>query len=834
MQSFLYDLRYAFRTLRKNPVLTSVALASLAIGIGANTAIFTLMDRVLLRSLPVRNPEQLVLLRSRGGWSGFVETSYGDGVSLSWPKYRMLRDRSAGIFDGLLARFPFRAGIATQGQSENVDGELISGNYFDVLGVRPALGRLLTGDDARTSGANPVAILSHAYWVRRFGSNPAVLNQTVAVNGRQLTIVGVAQAGFRSVGAGEAPSLFVPITMHAQLIPGFPDLSENAHAYWINIFGRLKPGESPAQAEAAVAVVWHGIVAEDVKSISERATAAFRAKYVARKLDLVPAATGISSFRDGFSTPLYLLMGMVGFVLLIACANVANLLLARAATREKEIAIRISLGAGWARLMRHAFVESVMLSLGGGIAGIFVSWWAGSLMLRLMPDSLPLAGVTSDPDGRVLTFTLAVSLLTGLLFGCVPALRSARPNIATALKEQTANLSSGGHARFRKALVVCQIALSVLLLASAGVFAHSLFNLRNLNPGFRSDHLVTFSVNPALNGYKGERSIRVLEDIQRALPTVAGISQASMAKLPLLTGTSDIGAYDIEGFHPTDGKNPSLHRNRIGTGFFSLMGIPLLAGREFREGDVKGATLVGIVNESLVHRYFEGRNPIGLHIISGRKKTVNIEIVGIVKDAKYDGLREDPIPFLYLAAAQDDDPSMMNYYARTQMSTESVATPLRQMIQRVDANLPMEGPKSMRELIMESVFAERMVAALSLTFAGLATVLAAVGLYGVIAWAVTRRKREIGIRMAMGAHSSDIMRMILLEVLWLGLAGIVIAAPLWVAAARLLESQLYGVTSRDPWTLAASIAILSMVAAAAGFVPAFRAARVQPISAIRD
>jgi len=622
--------------------------------------------------------------------------------------------------------------------------------------------------------------------------------------------------------------------MQAQIMPNWEDASEAAHGYWINIFGRLKPNMTRDRAQAAIAVIWRGIVADDVKLLSARANAAYRAKYVDRKLDLLPAAGGISSFRDSYSTPLYLLMGMVGFVLLIACANVANLLLARAAVREKEIAIRISVGASRARLIRHSLAESMILSLGGGMAGLLVAWWAGSLLLRLVPDSLPVAGVTADPDPRILVFTLAISMLTGLLFGCVPALRATRPDVASVLKEQASSLSSGAHARFRKGLVAGQIALSVLLLASAGLFAHSLFNLRNLDPGFRSDHLVTFSINPALNGYNAGRSLRVFEDIQRELPSIPGVSQASMAKWPLLTNTNDVGGYDIEGYQPADGKHPSIHRNRVGAGFFSLMGIPLVAGREFRESDSMGAPVVAIVNESLVKKYFEGRNPLGLHIISGRKKPVNIEIVGIVKDSKYDDLREQPMPFAYFAASQDDSPGPMTFYARAQLAPASLSTPLRKTMQRVDANLPVEGPKPMREQIMESVFADRMVAALSSAFAALATVLAAVGLYGVIAWAVTRRKREIGIRIAMGARSGDIMRMILFEVFWLAAAGIAIAAPIWIAAARLLESQLYGVTSHDPLTLVASIVILSLVAAAAGFVPAFRAARLDPVAAIRE
>jgi predicted permease len=834
MRSLAHDIRYAFRTLRKNPILTVVALLSLGIGIGANTAIFTIMDRVLLRALPVRQPEQLVLLASPGGWSGSVETSYNDEVVLSWPKYRTLRDQSAGIFDGLIARCPFDVSLASQSQTDASSGELVTGNYFDVLGVRPALGRLVSNDDTVKVGSNPVAVLSYGYWTRRFGGSAAVLNQSITVNGTPLTIVGVAQQGFLSVGAGESPAVFVPITMQPKMIPGWEDVSELPHGYWINVFGRLKPNLSRERAEAAIGVVWHRILADDVKLVAARAGPAYRARYVNRKLELRPAAGGISSIRDNVATPLYLLMGMVGLVLLIACANVANLLLARAAAREKEIAIRIALGASRGRLIRHLLAESMILSLGGGLAGVFIATWAGSLMLRMLPQGLPTAGITADPDTNMLAFAFAISVLTGLLFGCVPALRATRPDVAPTLKEQTAALSTGGHARFRKGLVVAQIALSALLLASAGLFAHSLYNLRTLDPGFHSDRLVTFSIDPSLNGYTPERTLRLFADIQRALPSMPGVSGASMAKWPLLTNSDNMGGYEVEGYVPPDGRGVTIHRNRVGAGFFSLMGIPLVAGREFHEADAMGAPLVAVVNESLARKYFDRRNPLGLHIAYRRKNGVAaIEIVGIVKDSKYDDLREDPMPFVYFPAAQDTGPGTMTFYARTTLAPESLSTALRQVVQRLDASLPVTGPKPMPEQIMESVYVDRLVAALSCTFAAFATVLAAVGLYGVIAWAVTRRKREIGIRMALGAHPGEVMRMILKEVLWMGAIGIAIAAPVWVAAARLLQSQLYGVTTHDPLTLVLSVLVLSVVAAAAGFVPAFRAARVDPISAIR-
>jgi putative ABC transport system permease protein len=512
---------------------------------------------------------------------------------------------------------------------------------------------------------------------------------------------------------------------------------------------------------------------------------------------------------------------------------VANLLLARAAAREKEIAIRVSLGATRGHLIRQLLAERALLSIGGGLLGLLVSSWAGSVLLALLPKNLPIQGINADPDSPVLAFAFCVSVITGLLFGSVAAFRATRPDVAPVLKEQSASLGSQGHARFRRALVAGQIAISVLLLAVAGVFAHSLYNLDQLDPGFRSNRLVTFGMNPSLSGYSPDRSLALFADIQRELATVPGVVGASIAQQPLLTGSMDMSSFNIEGYEPTEGdKNVSVNDNEVGRGFFSVMGIPLVAGREFTDMDLLGAPRAAIVNETFVKKYCGSRNPIGLHLTLGGS-TMPIEIVGVVRDAKYDDLREKPRPFLYLAAAQDKAVGGMPYYIRTTMPAASLATALRVIIRRRDPNLPAITARQVREQILDSIFLDRLVAVLALAFAMVATLLAAVGLYGVISWSVTRRRREMGIRMALGAHTGDVLRLILREVLWLGVAGVAVAVPIWFAAAKVLESQLYGVTIRDPLRLIASVAILSLVAAAAGFLPALRAAHVDPISAIR-
>ena len=826
MANSMDDLRIAFRTLRRNPILTTVALLSLGFGIGANTAIFTLMDRLILRPLPVRHPEQLVLLTSPGNRNGFIETEYGNPWSFSFPKYRELRERTSGIFDGLLARFPFSANLATRGVAEETRGELVSGNYFSVLGVRPALGRLIEDDDAAVRGGRPVAVLSNGYWLRRFGGQPSVLNQTITVNGQSFTIVGVAQAGFQSVGFGESPAIFVPISM-SQIVPGL-DVYENPHAYWLNIFGRLRSGISMAQSSAALAPIWRAVLESDVATFPSGPRN--REQYLNSKLIPTPGAGGISSVRSGFAEMLYLLMAMVGVVLLIACANVANLLLGRAAAREKELAIRVSLGAGRGRLARHVMAESLLLSLGGGVAGILMASWASSLMLHMVPDGIPIAGVTGDPDGRILAFAFAVSVLTSLLFGYLPALRATRPDLALVMKDQTARPASRSHARFRQVLVTAQIALSTLLLAAAGMCAHSLYNLSRFQPGFRSEGIATFAVHPRLSGYSRDRLLAFEDQLLRETAALPGVQAVSVARESLLTGSMDMSGMRIEGYVPPDGRNVGLSLNHVAPGFFRLLAIPLMAGREFGPGDTANAPVVAIINQSLAQKYFAGRNPLGMHVA---RRGVQAEIVGVVGDAKYDDLREEPKPFIYFAAAQDRDPGPMTFYVRTPLPVESLAPALRKTVASLDASLPVTGPRTFRGQIMESVFLDRMVAALASAFAGLATLLAAVGLYGVIAWAVTRRRREIGIRMAMGAKPSDVRGMVLWEVFRLTAAGMLVAIPAWFATSQWIASERFNVKSGDPMSIAGAIALLAAVAAIAGFAPAFRASRIDPISAIR-
>jgi len=823
MRAWFLDARYAARALRRNPVLTAVAVLSLAIGIGANTAIFSLMEALLYRSLPVRAPERLVLLKSPGGWSGTVETSYGDAVSLSWPKYRALADQSSAVFEGLMARFPFAASIAARSQTDAGSGEMVTGNYFDLLGVRPALGRVLSEADTKTRGGSPVAVLSYGYWTRRFGGDPGVLNQSIVVNAVPLTVVGVTQKGFRSAGSGEAPDVFAPITLEGELTPAFSPVFDNPHAYWVNVFGRLRDGVSREQAATRIAPVWARILQGDADRLPPRAS---REKYLKRPLELAAGGNGISAIRNDFEAPLYLLMGMVGLVLLLACANVANLLLARAAARGREIAIRMSLGASRGRLVRDALTESVLLSLAGGIGALAVASFAAQLIVRTLPANMSGAELVVEMDGRVLAFTFLVSVATGLLFGSAPAWRTTNPDVANALKAG-AN-APRGHARFRQTLVAGQIAISALLLVSAGLFAQSMRNLRTLDPGFRAGELVSFSVNPRLIGYSSDRSKRLFEDVGRELRAVSGVSAVTMAKWPMLAGMMDISGYEM-----VDGSTAAVSQNYVGVGFFGSIGMPLISGREFADGDAAGAPGVAIVNEEFVRRFLPDRSPLGVRLNTRRAKKP-LEIVGVVKDAKSDDLKERTKPFIYLPEAQDGAAGPMTFYVRTRLEPGGLANSIRAIVGRLDSTLPVSGPQTVRQQIEDSVFLDRMISALALVFALIATTLAAIGLYGVVAWAVARRRREIGIRMALGAAPGSIVRMVLTEVAALAGVGIAIAIPLWVVSGRLVHSLLFGVTERDPSAFVLAVAVLAATAGAAGMVPAWRAARIDPSLAMRN
>ena len=832
------DFRYALRTLLHAPAFSLVVVLTLGLGIGANTAIFSLMDQLLLRLLPVVRPEELVQLDGPGPFSGRTQNDQ----TFSYPMYRDLRDGN-DVFTGLVARAPASANLVEAGQAERVTVEMISGNTFEVLGVRPVLGRALTPDDDRVRAGHPVVMLSHDYWTRRFAGRSEILNHTLTINTTTMTVVGVAPPGFAGVVALDTPDVFVPLMMKAQITPTWDDL-DNRRSRWVNVIGRLKPGLAVDAAKARLDVLYKQINAAELESVPEfaAASALFKERFRAKSIAVEPAGRGLSGLRGGFSTPIAVLMGMVGLVLLIACANVANLLIARAAARQKEMGVRLALGASRARIMRQTLFESLLLSLAGGMVGLVLSIWLGELLVGLLPSGGSADALSTTPDLRVGLFTLAVSVFTAVVFGLAPALQSSRPDMNQTLREEAGSLAgSASHARLRKTLVVAQVAVSMLLVAGAGLFARSLYNLQHLSPGFDATALVSFAVSPELAGYDQTRIKRFYQTLQQELQRLPGVRGATLAAEPVLTDSVSSRTVQVQGYETKPDENMNPWTNEVAPGHFRTMGMPLVLGREFTERDAAGAPLVAIVNETFARYYFGTENPLGRRF--GWRVLNNpgaIEIVGVVKDSLHGGMREGTTPdneirrFVYTPLQQGTELTGMTVYVRaTPAGADGLIDAVRDTVRRLDPSLPVYNVTTMENTIDEAMFTERMLAVLSAAFGLLATLLAAVGLYGLMSYTVARRTREIGIRMALGAERGTVVWLVLREVAILTGLGIVIGVPAALGLSRLVASQLFGLSATDPITLTVAAVTLGLVGAAAGYLPARRAADVEPVTALR-
>jgi len=825
--------QFALRALFKSPFVTIVAIVSLALGIGANAAIFSLFNQLLLASLPVQEPERLVNLGAPGPKPGSTSCGIAGPCSevFSYPMFRDL-EREQRVFTGVAAHVEFGANLAFRNQSVAGDGLLVSGSYFPVLGVQPALGRLLNPGDDRVLGETPVAVLSHAFWKARFNEDPQVLNTPIVVNSQHLTIVGVAPRGFKGTTVGRQPDVFVPMTLAGLTQP--EGAYGNRRSYWAYVFARLQPGVSIEQARTQLNVPYRAII-NDVeaplqKGMSEQTLQRFKAKEVT----VVPGGRGQSDVHAEASGPLTLLLGVTVLVLLIACANIANLLLARSAARAGEMAVRLSIGASRRQLIAQLLTESCLLALFGGAAGVVVAQWTLGAIVSILPSEASTA-VRTDLDATMLLFTAALVVGTGLLFGLFPALHSTRPDLITTLKGQSGQPSGARNAsRFRTMLATVQIGLSMLLLVSAGLFTKSLFNISRVDLGLKVDDLITFTVSPARSGYKPDASRTLFERLEQELGAFPGVTAVTAAAVPALAGSNWGNSVSVQGFPAGPDTDTESRYNLIGPGYFRTMGIPLIAGREFTAADVVGAAKVAIVNEAFARKFNLGRDAVGKRMSrgTGSGAKLDIEIVALVQDAKYADVKRE-VPPQFFQPYRQQEQGKLTFYVRTPTDPREFLANVPKVLARLDATLPYEELRTMKDQVRENVFLDRFISLLSAAFAGLATLLAAIGLYGVLAFTVSQRTREIGLRMALGAAPSRVRAMILKQVGWMVVIGGTIGLGAAIYVGRFAESLLYQMMGYDPVVLIGSAAALTLVALAAGFIPALRASRVDPMLALR-
>lgn len=840
IEDLITDLRYALRTFRKHPSLALVITVSLALGIGANTAIFSLINAVSLKMLPVQEPERLMLLNwSAKDWPRtFVDDLEGNGgrdsagimssSSFSLEDYAEFKKQN-DVFETMVAfaANDSNVNIAVSGASESAHLQAVSGNFFAGLGVSAILGRALLPSDDSASAAS-VAAVSYAFWRKHFGSETSVNGKTFTMNGQPITILGVAPPEFLGVLPGNPVDIYIPLSLYRdEWTRIYDDNLDSPKTWWLEVIGRLKPGVGKEAARAQLQVIFDRTL---------RAQAQTAANTAIPNIGLTPAGRGLNDLRRRFSMSLLLLMDMVALVLLIACANVAGLLMARASARQKEIAVRLSLGASRGRIVRQLMAESVLLALAGGIAGLLISTWASSALVRLLGSGRNPLNLFAGIDWHVLGFTAALSILSGIVFGLMPALAATRVSVAPALKDTRMHASSmSGGFRIGKALVCGQVALSLLLLVASGLLLRTLNRLQHVSLGFDQHALLTFEVRPGLNGYKDQRLIDYYQELQRRLQSLPGVRSVTLSQHgPIDSGYSSNSA-QIPGYTAV-GQSVDIYRHMVGPNYFSTLDIPLILGRAIGDQDTATAPKALVVSEAVVRQYFHGDSPIGKHLVyDGRNKNLSsYEIVGVARDVKYGNLRSDPPPTAYWSYQQSKLISaQMVFFLRTQANPESIANSVRQVCLDVDKGVPVVRMKTEEEVVEGSLLLERTFALLSGAFAALALLLACVGLYGTIGYSVTRRTAEIGVRMALGAERGRILLMIISEVSLLVIAGIAVGLPLAWVAARLLSHQLYELSPHDPITIAASVAAIVAITLLAGYAPARRASKVDPMVALR-
>ena len=839
------DMQYGARILRKSPGFTAIAVGSLALAIGANTAIFSLANEVMYARLGVPHPEQLRLLTAVGDKHVAIHHSWGNwypvpggGTSydmFTYPIYQQLRRENRVLGEIFAFKENFQANMTVDGSAQSVRVELVSGNLYEQMGVRPVLGRAILPSDDGAPGTGAVAMISYGFWERTFGRSPDVVGKVITVNTTQVTIVGVNPRGFTGANSVQSsPEIFMPLSMipllKAELGHDGPYLSSPA-LWWVQMMARTKPGVSTEEARASLDVLLSAAVRGTMKLDKEDTMP---------RLVLEDGSRGLNFSGRAYAKPMYVLLALVGFVLLLACANIANLMLARASARQREMGVRLALGAGRWRILRQVLTESLMLSAMGGALGLLLGYMGRSVLPKLLLNAWERADMNVPFDWRVFGFTAGVTLATGVLFGIAPAWAATRAEIGTALKEGGKTATRHRKGWSGKAIVAFQVALSTLLVVGAGLFLRTLIKLNSIDPGFRADQLVLFDVNPPSKQYPTPKDVVALHArIEDALRTVPGVDGVTLSDIPLVADSTSSSDFYVEGVPEGEHKRgdvPSADGATVGQDFLSVMGIPVMAGRGFTQHDADGVQQVSVVNQALAKKFFPNLNPVGKRFSmdgSGNKHRTWLEVVGVCADTRYSDLKQEPPPLHFDLYRQADAVGGMTYIVRTRMKPEAITPSLRAAVQRIDRDLPLMDIRTQQEQIDATMQQERMFASLTAGFGLLALALACVGIYGVMAYTVSQRTNEIGIRLALGAERGQVRGMVLREAGWLAVLGVIVGLVVAVGLGQLVKSMLYGLKAADPVSLAGAAGLLLTVALVAGWVPAMRASRVEPMEALR-
>lgn len=833
LRDFAYDLRFSTRSFLRNPTFTATAVLSLALGIGATTSLYSLLDQVVRRALPVQEPERLVLI----DWVGDQVTvnAFGSYNLMSYPICRDLH-RQDRFFDGVFCRAVTTVNLSTGGEHRPEAAELVSGAYFTVLGVTPALGRLLSPDDDQAPGASPVVVLSHDFWKTHLAGDASIVGRKVLVNQHPMTVVGVAAPTFRGIDVGAAPAVWLPAAMSAQAIPGFQGMLDR-RTRWMQVLGRLRPGVSLAQAQAGLQPWFKAMLEEDTHRAGfPRITPERRGQFLASTLGLTPAPQGHSVLRSRISQPLWVLFTATAMLLGLACLNVAGLILARSSARDREISTRLALGASRGRIGRQLLADSVLLALAGGALGILLAPFAMRALIAFLPRAVAATAVESSVDARLLLFTFLVSAAAGVLTGFAPAIQSGRRSLISSLRERGG--SGLGGLRLRRIIVTAQIAFTLVLVIGAALFVRTLAGLMAKGPGFDTSSLISFGIHPLRNGYSPADASRLVRRIHQDI-RASNVTQAAVfARIQLLTG----GSWNhFVTFHSGERSTTDriVHLNAVSRGFFGALGARFVAGNDFEERDSlpvsEGGRLVAIVNQAFVKRYLGGRSPLGVRIAVGAGPDVKpeAEIIGVVADISYRGVREEWEQAYFPVRTSDSFYEGANFYLRMRGSSQAGFQSVRAILQRIDPALSIEYLRTLDEQVSRSLNTERMLAALSASFGTLALLLSLVGLYGVMSFVVTQRTREIGIRLALGASRLAAVWLVLRDALVMIALGITIALPCVWMLGRLVESQLYDIRPRDPATIGVATLILCAATLGAALIPARRASAVNPTEALR-